>query len=68
MYGLPDSAVIGTVKRFNKSGRGKKTEVDIDDFIFVFRAVSKFFARRKKESTRAKSRAQFHKKHGYYKQ
>ena len=68
MYGLPDSAVLGTAKRIGKLGGKKKTEVDIDDFIFVFRAVSKFFARCKRQSARAKSRAQFYKKHGYYKQ
>jgi hypothetical protein len=64
MYGLPDSALVGTAKRFSKLGGKKKTEVDIDDFIFVFRAVSKFFARRKAQ----KARALFYKKHGYYKQ
>jgi hypothetical protein len=64
MYGLPDSALVGTAKRLSKLGGEKKTEVDIDDFIFLFRAVSKFFARRKAQRTRA----QFYKKHGYYKQ
>jgi hypothetical protein len=64
MYGLPDSALVGTAKRLSKLGGKKKTEVDIDDFIFLFRAVSKFFARRKKQM----SRARFYKKHGYYKQ
>jgi hypothetical protein len=64
MYGLPDSALVGTAKRLSKLGGKKKTEVDIDDFIFLFRAVSKFFARRKRQN----ARAQFYKKHGYYKQ
>jgi hypothetical protein len=64
MYGLPDSALVGTAKRLSRSTKGKKTEVDIDDFIFLFRAVSKFFARRKKQMARAR----FYKKHGYYKQ
>jgi hypothetical protein len=64
MYGFPDSALLGTAKRLRKAGRGKKTEVSIDDFIFVYRAVSKFFARRKRQ----KARALFYKKHGYYKQ
>ena len=68
MYGLPDSALVGTAKRLSKAGKGKKTEVDIDDFIFLFRAVSKFFARRKVQKSRAQSRALFYKKHGYYKQ
>jgi hypothetical protein len=68
MYGLPDSALVGTAKRLSRVGKGKKTEVDIDDFIFLFRAVSKFFARRKAQRARIQSRARFYKKHGYYKQ
>ena len=53
MYGLPDSALVGTAKRLSRGTKGKKTEVDIDDFIFLFRAVSKFFARRKRQNARA---------------
>jgi hypothetical protein len=68
MYGFPDSAIVGTAKRFGRRSKGKKTEVDIDDFIFLYRAVSKFFARRKARKARAQSRALFYKKHGYYKQ
>lgn len=68
MYGFPDSAIVGTVKRFSRGGSKKKTEVDIDDFIFVFRAVARFFSRRKAQRARAESRARFYKKHGFYKQ
>jgi hypothetical protein len=66
MYGLPDSAVVGTVKRLTKSrgGRRKTTEVGWEDFFFLVNAVKRFRARRIKQ----KKRAEFFKKHGYYKQ
>jgi len=67
MYGLPDSAIIGTAKRLKgrKGGRRQKTtEVGWEDFFFLVNAVKHFRARRKTQ----KARALFYKKHGYYKQ
>lgn len=66
MYGLPDSAVVGTLKRFksHKGGRRKTTEVGWEDFFFLVNAVKRFRARRKAQ----KARADFYKKHGYYRQ
>jgi hypothetical protein len=64
MYGLPDSAVVGTVKRLNRSRRKSTTEVGWEDFFFLVNAVKHFRARRRAQ----KARALFYKKHGYYKQ
>ena len=67
MYGFPDSAVVGTVKRLRgrKGGRRKSTtEVGWEDFFFLVNAVKRFSARRRIQ----KQRALFFKKHGYYKQ
>ena len=66
MYGLPDSAIVGTIKRLNgrKGGRRKSTEVGWEDFFFLVNAVKRFGARRKAR----KARALFYKKHGYYQQ
>lgn len=66
MYGLPDSALVGTAKRLTRSrgGRRKGTEVGWEDFFFLVNAVKRFGARRRKQ----KARALFYKKHGYYKQ
>ena len=66
MYGLPDSAVVGTLKRFKgrRGGRRTTTEVGWEDFFFLVNAVKRFRARRKAQ----KARADFYKKHGYYRQ
>jgi hypothetical protein len=64
MYGLPDSAVVGTIKRLNGRRRKSTTEVGWEDFFFLVNAVKHFRARRKAQ----KARALFYKKHGYYKQ
>lgn len=66
MYGLPDSALVGTVKRLNgrKGGRRKSTEIGWEDFFFLVNAVKRFRARGKAQ----KARAQFYKKNGYYQQ
>ena len=66
MYGLPDSALVGTVKRLSRSagGRKKGTEVGWEDFFFLVNAVKRFRARRRRQ----KQRALFFKKHGYYQQ
>jgi hypothetical protein len=65
MYGLPDSAVAGTVKRLSSiGGRKKRTEIEPEDFWALVYAVKRFRARRKAQ----KARALFYKKHGYYKQ
>ena len=63
MYGLPDSAVVGTVKRLNRRRRKSTTEVGWEDFFFLVNAVKHFRARRRAQ----KARAQFYKKNGYYK-
>jgi hypothetical protein len=65
MYGLPDSAIVGTAKRLSKvGGRKKRTEIEPEDFWALVYAVKRFRARRIKQ----KKRAEFFKKHGYYKQ
>ena len=65
MYGLPDSAIVGTIKRLNSSiSRKKKTEIEPEDFWRLVYAVKRMGARRKAQ----KARAEFYKKHGFYKQ
>jgi hypothetical protein len=65
MYGFPDSAVLGTVKRLGgRRGRRHRTEIEPEDFWALVYAVRRFRARRRIE----KKRALFFEKHGYYKQ
>jgi hypothetical protein len=66
MYGLPDSAIIGTAKRLKgrRGGRKHTTEIGWDDFFAVVRFVKRIRARRINQ----KKRADFYKKHGYYQQ
>jgi hypothetical protein len=66
MYGLPDSAILGTAKRLkgHKGGRRKGTEVGWEDLFAVVNAVKIVFARNEARNSRAK----FYKKNGYYQQ
>jgi hypothetical protein len=66
MYGFPDSAVVGTAKRLkgSRGGRKHRTEINPEDLWVLVYAVKRFRARRIKQ----KKRAEFFKKHGYYKQ
>jgi hypothetical protein len=66
MYGLPDSAILGTAKRLKRvAGVGRRrTEIEPEDFWALVYAVKRFRARRRIQ----KQRALFFKKHGYYKQ
>ena len=66
MYGLPDSAIVGTIKRLNghKGGRKHRTEIGWEDLFLLVNAVKRFGTRRRVQ----KEREMFFKKHGYYKQ
>ena len=66
MYGLPDSAVVGTIKRFNRrKGRSRNiSEIDPMNFWVMVNAIKRIGARSKAQ----KARAEFYKKHGFYKQ
>jgi hypothetical protein len=66
MYGLPDSAIVGTIKRFNRrKGRSRNvSEIDPMNFWVMVYAIKRMSARRKAQ----KARAEFYKKHGFYKQ
>jgi hypothetical protein len=66
MYGLPDSAIVGTIKRFNRrKGRSRNvSEIDPMNFWVMVYAIKRMGARRKAQ----KARAEFYKKHGFYKQ
>jgi hypothetical protein len=66
MYGLPDSAILGTAKRLKSaSSRGRRgTEVGWEDFFAIVGALKRVGARRRLK----KQRADFYKKHGYYRQ
>lgn len=66
MYGLPDSAILGTIKRLRgrRGGRRRHTEIGWEDLTLIVNAVKRSGARRKAE----KARSEFYKKHGYYQQ
>lgn len=63
---LPDSAIYGTYKRAKGIGsrRNRVSEIDPMDFWRLVYAVKRIGARRKAQ----KARAEFYKKHGFYKQ
>lgn len=63
MYGLPDSAVIGTIKHM-RGHRHSHTTDGWDDLIMLLNAVRYFRARRRVQ----KKREAYFKKHGYYRQ
>ncbi len=62
---LPDSVTYTMYKRAKRMGKRRGvSEVSVDDFINVARALVRYGARRKAQ----KARAEFYKKHGYYQQ
>lgn len=66
MYGLPDSAILGTAKRLkgHRGGRKHHTEIGWEDLFLVVNAVKHMKAKR----AHRKQREAFYKKHGYYQQ
>jgi hypothetical protein len=63
---LPNSMVYGSAKRVygTSSRRNKVSEIQPEDLWRIIYAVKGFVARRKAQ----KARAEFYKKHGFYKQ